>query len=532
MGREPGTSNLSSGPLGTWNIWALGVGIVVCGQYFGWNLGLKGNGPAAMLLASLLVCLLFLAWSLTLAELAVAMPSADGPLAYGRRAGGPTLGFVMAWSMVLECLFGAVATALASGKYVAFLLNPASPDDTVAVVAGLATVGLIFLLQCWGEREQAWAMVVLTCAALFGVVLFWASAATSFSWARLSATPLLPAAKGWRAVADALPYALWWLIIIEGVALAAEQTHRPQRSLPRGLTFAILTVVVMVVLTTALACAALPYEELARKDGADLDYPLAEVVRRSAAGGSSLLVRGFSLIALAGLVASYHGLLYSTSRQVFALGRAGHLPACLGLRHVRWQVPRAALVACSVIVAGFVIANLWFEAAIKVAVLVAGLTSLVWYVLAMGCLLALRRREPALFGAFQAPLGPLLPVLVAVLSLLALVMCAISQDYVLPLTVALYAGGLAYYALWGRGAAVPVASSASPVEEGPVKPERLGLLDKTTMTLLLLVLGVVGWLAWCAWQARPGDDVSVLVVLALVVLALLSLSATALRSRR
>jgi ethanolamine permease len=256
---------------------------------------------------------------------------------------------------------------------------------------------------------------------------------------------------------------------------------------------------------------------------------LAEVVRRSAVGGSSLLVRGFSLIALAGLVASYHGLLYSTSRQVFALGRAGHLPAFLGWAHARRQVPRAALLACSVIVAGFVIANLWFEGAIKVAVLVAGLTSLVWYVLAMGCLLALRRREPALFRAFRAPLGWLLPVLVAVLSLLALGMCAIAQRHVVPLTVALYAGGLAYYALWGRGAAVPVAASMGSGEEAPVKAERAGLLDATTTTLLLIVLGTVIWLAWGAWRAWPGGDVSVLVVLALVVLALLSLSATALR---
>ena len=56
------------------DIWALGVGIVVCGQYFGWNLGLEGNGPLALVVASLLICLLFLCWVLVLAELSVAMP--------------------------------------------------------------------------------------------------------------------------------------------------------------------------------------------------------------------------------------------------------------------------------------------------------------------------------------------------------------------------------------------------------------------------------------------------------------------------
>src|SRR5207248_5002006 len=102
--------------------------------------GLRGNGPVAMLVASLLVCLLYLTWVLALAELSVAMPFAGGPLAFGRRAVDPSLGFVMGWSMFLECQFATIATALATGGYVAFLVNPAEPDPTVRVCAALATI--------------------------------------------------------------------------------------------------------------------------------------------------------------------------------------------------------------------------------------------------------------------------------------------------------------------------------------------------------------------------------------------------------
>ena len=114
-------------PLRVPDIWALGVGVVITGAYFGWNLGLKDNGPIAMLVASLLVCLLYLMWVLVLAELSVAMPFAGGPLAYGRRVGGPWLGFVMGWSMFLECQFATIATALAAGGYIAFLAAPTTP---------------------------------------------------------------------------------------------------------------------------------------------------------------------------------------------------------------------------------------------------------------------------------------------------------------------------------------------------------------------------------------------------------------------
>ncbi len=102
-------------PLRVFDIWALGVGVVIAGAYFGWNLGLKGNGPVAMLIASLLVCLLYLVWVLALAELTVAMPFAGGPMAYGRRAVDPSLGFVMGWSMFLECQFAAISTIMAAG---------------------------------------------------------------------------------------------------------------------------------------------------------------------------------------------------------------------------------------------------------------------------------------------------------------------------------------------------------------------------------------------------------------------------------
>ena len=92
-------------PLRVLDIWALGVGVVITGEYFGWNLALKNNGPIAVLIASLIVCVLYLTWVLALSELSVGMPFAGGPLAYGRRAVDGSLGFVMGWSMFLESQF-------------------------------------------------------------------------------------------------------------------------------------------------------------------------------------------------------------------------------------------------------------------------------------------------------------------------------------------------------------------------------------------------------------------------------------------
>ena len=440
-------------PLRVLDIWALGVGGVIAGVYFGWNLGLRDNGPVAMLVASLLVCLLYLTWVLALAELSVAMPFAGGPLAYGRRAGGSPLGFVMGWSMFLECQFATIATSLALGSYIAFLVDPDAPRDAVRpvrTVVALAMIGVFFLLHAWGVKEQSRAMMVMTYGAILGLVVFWIAAATNFSADRVWPHPVLPEGKGWEAVLHAVPYALWWLVIIETVALAAEEAHEPHRTIPRGLVWAQLTLIGLVVLTWLLACGTLDSQALAlTDDGENVEYPLVKAINLLP-GRSDVLLYGFGGIAVFGLVASYHGMIYGTSRQAFALGRAGYLPVLFGKVHAERRTPIAALLVSSLITMGFVVASWWWKDAGEVAVLVSTLTALIWYILAMGCLFLLRRREPHLFGKYRAPVYPMLPIAVVALSLFAVYLYSVINLKVLPLTVLLYAGGLAYYWLWAH----------------------------------------------------------------------------------
>jgi ethanolamine permease len=460
-------------PLGVLDVWALGVGVVVSGAYFGWNLGLKDNGPVAMLIASLLVCLLYLTWVLALAELSVAMPFAGGPLAFGRHASGPLLGFVMGWSMLLESQFAAIGCALGVGGYVAFLFNPAEPQPAVEVAAGLTAVLLFFFLQARGVKEQSLALMVMTYGALVGLVVFWAAAATNFSLDRVWPREHLLGSKGWQSVLDAVPYALWWLVMIETVALAAEEMREPHRTLPRGLTLAQLTLTAIVVLTWLFACGALDSQRIASdENGKDISYPLAEVLYRIPAGDVLLLRYGFGVIALFGLIASYHAILYAASRQAFALGRAGYLPHILGHLHATRRTPTVALVASSLLSAAFVVANIWYRDAIGVAVLVSTLTALIWYVLAMACLVVLRRRQPGLFKSYRAPVSKVLPAVVAVLSLFGMVAYARIENasIVFELTAALYAVGIGYYLFFAHGR---LRSEAPEEQSAALSSERL-----------------------------------------------------------
>ncbi len=438
-------------PMGTAQIWALGVGAVITGEYFGWNGGLGVAGPTGMLIASLFVCVLYMAWVLALSELSVAMPFAGGPLAYGRRAVGPWLGFVMGWSMFLESLFATIGTAIATGAYTSFILNllfDGLHPGLVTTAAALVTVALFALLQWIGAKEQAKIMEWMTYGAIIALVWFWIACIPGVKIERILTEPLLT--DGWAGVLKAIPYAIWWLVIIESVALAAEEAHEPHRSIPRGLMYAQITLIVLVVLTWFFAVTA--GNDYKKTGDATVLFPLPMVYREvwpDAAHSPHLIA--FSVLAICGMVASYNGMLFAVSRQSFAMGRAGYLPSILGHLHPVRRTPDVSIGIWSLVIAGFVIWGYFNEAAVLIAVLTCNLTALIWYVLAMVCLFVLRVKEPHMPRPYKVPLYPFLPAAVIVMSLFAaLVYGWLSQPVVLWLTLAMYAIGLAYFFGYAR----------------------------------------------------------------------------------
>ena len=62
--------------LTSWHIWALGVGLVISGQYFGWSYGWDKAGSLGFLTVCLFVTVMYITFVYSFAELATAMPLA------------------------------------------------------------------------------------------------------------------------------------------------------------------------------------------------------------------------------------------------------------------------------------------------------------------------------------------------------------------------------------------------------------------------------------------------------------------------
>ena len=62
-------------------LWAIAVGLVISGEYFGWNYGWQTSGTIGFLISTLLVTVLYVTFIFSYTELTAAIPSAGGAFA-------------------------------------------------------------------------------------------------------------------------------------------------------------------------------------------------------------------------------------------------------------------------------------------------------------------------------------------------------------------------------------------------------------------------------------------------------------------
>src|SRR5471030_2250845 len=109
------------------HLWAIAVGLVISGEYFGWNLGWGVSGTVGFLIATLIVTLMYVTFIFSYTELTTAIPHAGGAFAYAFRAMGPIGGLVAGYATLIDFLFATPAIALGLGAYLHFLW-PVIPD--------------------------------------------------------------------------------------------------------------------------------------------------------------------------------------------------------------------------------------------------------------------------------------------------------------------------------------------------------------------------------------------------------------------
>lgn len=425
--KEPGLDK----SLSTLQLWGIAVGLVISGEYFGWSYGWAGAGTLGFLVTSVFIALMYTTFIFSFTELTTSIPHAGGPFEYARRAFGPTGGYIAGFATLIEFVFAPPAISLAIGSY----LNVQFPglDPKLAAVGAY----VVFMgLNIVGVQIAATFELFVTLLAIVELLVFMGVVSPGFSLANFvkggwsgQDSFSLAAVPGMFA---AIPFAIWFFLAIEGVAMAAEEARDPKRSIPIAYIAGILTLVVLAAGVMLFAGAAGDWTALA-----NINDPLPQAMKMIV-GDSSGWLHMLVWLGLFGLIASFHGIILGYSRQIYALSRAGFLPAALGKVHPRFHTPHRAILAGGVVGIAAIFSDEVFSfggqtlTANIVTMSVFG--AIVMYAVSMASLFRLRRTEPALARPFRAPVFPLFPAF----ALLASLVCLVTMVYYNALIAAVF----------------------------------------------------------------------------------------------
>ncbi len=413
-------------------LWGLGVGYVISGMYFGWNLGLLEGGTLGMAVATGFIILMYLTFTFCYTEMACAIPKAGGAFDYAHKALGKNWGFFAGMAQNVEFIFAPPAIAFAIGAYVQ-LLFPSLPILGTAIVFYL----IFTALNIYGVQAAATFELLVTVLAVLGLVLFFLATANSFEASNLANNPL---PNGWAGAFAAIPFAIWFFLAIEGVANVAEETVNPQKNILIGFGSAILTLVVLCLLTFTFSVGVNGWETVVmdQNTGEPSDSPLP-LALMAVVGEHHIIFKVISLIGLSGLIASFHGIILAAGRATFEFGRVGFAPPVFGKVHPKFKTPANALVINTMI---GIVALLTGKTGEIITIACFGALSL--YIISMVSMIKLRNSFPDMERPFKVPFYPLSPIIALVISSLALISITIYN----PLLALIYIGLLLVAYIW------------------------------------------------------------------------------------
>ncbi len=438
-------------------LWALGVGAVISGDFYGWHFGLAAGGFWGLAIATIAMAAMYVCMVFSIAELSAALPHAGGFYSFVRNALGPTGGFVCGLTDTIEYVITPAVIVGAIGAYMNSILASLGIVEELppAWVWWLPFYGFFVWINIRGVELTLKACLVVTMAALAALLFLYGSVIATGAFDanllfNLEAEPghsadWLP--FGWAGVFAALPAAIWFYLAIEQLPLAAEETGDVVRDMPKALILGTLTLLALSVLTLVLnsgvggGVAALSQSETPFEDGI-----------RAALTNEWLI--GFVLaVALSGLIASFHSIIYAYGRVLFALSRAGYFPRWISVTNRR-NCPHVALIFGAVIgLVCAIILEIWSKAAVGAALLnMAVFGAVISYIMVMASFVKLRISRPDLPRPYRSPLGVPGAIVGALLALTAL--CAtIANEELRPgiWGVAIFlAVGMIYYLVYSR----------------------------------------------------------------------------------
>lgn len=391
------------------------------------------GSPMWLLIVWLAMGAMALCGALCYGELAARYPEAGGGYVYLREAFGPAVAFMYGWMAFLVMdpgLTAALAVGLAT--YAGYGLN-LSPWEIKALA--IATIIVVALINIRGVRLGAGFVRTLTFLklGLLAFVFLWGvgfqlgdwSNFTPFVARRANSVPLVGALAG-GLIGAFFSFAGWW-----DLGKLAGEVRNPVRALPRALTYGVIIVTIVYILTSFAFVYLVPLDQVT--SGETFAAQAGEVLFGRAGG----LI--FSLVVVVAVLGSLAAVVMSAPRVYFAMARDGLFIHSVAVLHKRFETPARAIALQAVLASVLVVAGSFNEIVSYFVFVV-----VVFLALSVAALFKFRR-EDSNSVRYLTPGYPLTPAVFLTMILFLLILLGGSNPKQAFLGVAVVALGLPVY---------------------------------------------------------------------------------------
>ena len=399
---------------GVWSLWALGVGAVISGHFSGWNLGFGAGGWGGLLIAGILIAIMYLGLVFCIAEMSPALPHTGAAYSFARTAMGPWGGFLTGLCENVEYVVTPAVVVFFIGSYLTGIFGTTTGFQPIWWILGYV---LFVALNVAGVALSFRVTMIVTVLALAVLIIFWFSAFPHMDFGRWALNiaadgselpeghgPWFP--LGFGGALAALPFAVWLFLAIEQLPLAAEESVDPKRDMPKGIILGMLTLIVsaFMILWLNPSVVGVGAHKLATSGEPLLDG------FRAIYGETQAKILAF--VAIIGLIASFHTIIYAQGRQIYSLSRAGYFPPVLSITHSTWKTPHVAMIVGAVVGLGLMMIIFWTRGADKGAAVIGGTLlnmavagAILSYIAQAVSFILLRVNQPNIERPYVSPFG-------------------------------------------------------------------------------------------------------------------------------
>jgi len=373
-----------------------------------------------------IITVMYVGLCYSIAEMSPALPHTGGAYSFGRTAMGPWGGFVTGLAENMEYVVTTAVVCYFTTAYLESIFETA----TALRPAWWALLYFIFVgINIWGVEASFRFVVFITIVALLILGVFYVSALPHFDAALLTNIEPEPGNSrflpfGWGSIGLALPFAIWLYLAIEQLPLAAEEAHAVTTDMPKGILWGLGTLIVTGVLVTFL--------NMGIGGGAAYFGSSEEPVLdgfKVTLGDVNAKVLG--LAAVAGLIASFHAIIYAYGRNIYSLSRAGYFPHWMSVTLPRRKTPWVALITGAVVgYAVLLLLHVLGEGGGFGGVILnmAVFGAVIAYAMQMAAYLILKRRFAHIERPYVSPLGAPGAWVALIIALVTLVMLFANED--------------------------------------------------------------------------------------------------------